>query len=141
MSINGDKYSCSVFKNSDCMIMEEGRCPQYDNEIAVTDFLAKELNLKIGDKVTVSRKDLKSEYIITGINIFANDLGLTFAMPLEGAKKLDIKDTFSYGFNLVDTTKCSDISDKINEKYSDILTVATNEVALFLICMLLQEMQ
>lgn len=128
MSIGGEDYSCTVFKNAECMIMAEGRCPQYDNEISVTDFLAKELNLKIGDKVTASRKNLEAEYVVTGIHVFANELGFNFAMPIEGAGKLDVKDTLYYGFNLADTSDRLTIADEINAKYSDIVTVVTNEV-------------
>lgn len=112
---------CCVQK-PESIIMSEGRYPQYDNEIAVTDFLAKELNLKTGDKVTVSSKNIAAEYIITGIHVYAANSGLTFAMPLEGAKKLDVQDVLFYGFSLKDTSECFDITDELNEKYSDILT-------------------
>jgi ABC-type lipoprotein release transport system permease subunit len=122
MSLNGDEYACVVYKNPESIIMSEGRYPQYDNEIAVTDFLAKELNLKTGDKVTVSSKNIAAEYIITGIHVYAANSGLTFAMPLEGAKKLDVQDVLFYGFSLKDTSECFDIADELNEKYSDILT-------------------
>lgn len=121
ISINGDEYSCNVYKNPEFMIMEEGRAPQYDNEIAITDFLAKELDLKIGDKVMLSRREFEEEYIITGINVFANELGLNFSMPLEGAKKLGVEDVIFYGFNLVDDTECKVIAQELHEKYGDIL--------------------
>lgn len=121
LSINGDEYSCNVYKNPEFIVMEEGRAPQYDNEIAITDFLAKELDLKIGDKVKVSRQEFEEEYIITGINVFANELGLNFSMPLEGAKKLGIEDTLFYGFNLEDETECKLVAEELNEKYGDII--------------------
>ncbi|MEE1220107.1 MAG: FtsX-like permease family protein [Ruminococcus sp.] len=121
MSINGDEYSCNVYKNPEFIVMEEGRAPKYNNEIAVTDFLAKELGLKIGDKVKVSRLEFEEEYIITGINVFANNLGLNFAMPLEGAKKLGVEDTLFYGFNLADETECKILAEKLNKKYNGII--------------------
>lgn len=121
ISLNGDEYSSNVYKNSEFMIMEEGRAPQYDNEIAVTDFLAKDLDLKIGDKVTLSRRNFEEEYIITGINVFANELGMNFSIPLEGAKKLGIEDTLFYGFNITDDGECMKIAKELNKKYGDIL--------------------
>lgn len=122
MLINGNEYLSNIYKNPEFIVMEEGRAPQYDNEIAVTDFLSKELNLKIGDKVTISRQNYEYDYLITGINIYANELGLNFSMPLEGAKKLGIEDTLFYGYSLADETKCKELAEEINEKYGDILT-------------------
>ena len=122
MLINGNEYLSNIYKNPEFIVMEEGRAPKYDNEIALTDFLSKELNLKIGDKVTISRQNYEYEYLITGINIYANELGLNFSMPLEGAKKLGIEDTLFYGFSLADETMCEELAEEINEKYGDILT-------------------
>lgn len=122
MLINDDEYSCNIYKNPEFIVMEEGRAPEYDNEIAVTDFLAKELNIKIGDKVTISRQNYEYEYLITGINIYANELGLNFSMPLEGAKKFGIEDTLFYGYSLADETVCNELAEELNEKYGDILT-------------------
>ena len=125
--INGDEYSCNVYKNPEFIVMEKGRAPEYDNEIAITDFLAKELDLKIGDKVTISRQNYEYEYLVTGINVFANELGLNFSMPLEGANNLGIEDTLYYGFNLADETKCKTLAEEINNKYGDILTATGYE--------------
>ena len=122
MLINGNEYLSNIYKNPEFIVMEEGRAPKYDNEIALTDFLSKELNLKIGDKVTISRQNYEYEYLITGINIYANELGLNSSMPLEGAKKLGIEDTLFYGFSLADETMCEELAEEINEKYGDILT-------------------
>lgn len=127
MSLNGSEYLCSVYKNPDSIVMSEGRSPEYDNEIAVTDILAEELNLKTGDKVIVSKRDCKSECIITGICVIANDLGLTFAMPLEAAKKLGLEDIFYYAYSITDVAKCTAIADELNDKYSDIITATANE--------------
>ena len=128
MAINGEEYSCVVHKMPETMIMEAGRYPQYDNEIAVTDLLAKELDLKIGDKVTVSMGSHDLECIITGVHIDVSELGLNFSMPLATSQNLGIEDTLFYGFNIADTAACSAIAEELNAKYADILTVATNEV-------------
>lgn len=127
MSLNGDEYICAVYKNPESMIMSEGRYPQYDNEIAITDILADELNLRIGDKVTVSNKSFNAEYIITGINVKANDLGRNFSIPLEGAKKLDVDDVYFCGYSLTNASECVAIADEVNEKFSDIVTATGSE--------------
>ena len=119
-TLNENEYMCSIYKNPEVMVMLEGRYPQYDNEIAVTDILADELDLKIGDKVTVSNKDNKEEYVITGFNTYANNLGINFSMPYEAAQKLDIPEGLTYSYDLVDASECQDIAEELNEKYSDL---------------------
>lgn len=126
MTLNGDEYACLVYENPENIVMSDGRYPQYDNEIAVTDFLAKEQNLKIGDKVIVSCKDHEAEYVITGINVYATNSGLTFAMPFEGAQKLGTEDILNYGFSLADSSECVALAEEINEKYSNTLTAVGN---------------
>ena len=119
-TLNENEYMCSIYKNPEVMVMLEGRYPQYDNEIAVTDILADELDLKIGDKVTVSNKDNKEEYVITGFNTYANNLGINFSMPYEAAQKLDIPEGLTYSYDLVDASECQAIAEELNEKYSDL---------------------
>ncbi len=127
MSLNGAEYSCAIYKNPEAILMSEGRYPKYENEIAISDFLAEELNLKTGDKVTVSNNNLESECIITGIAINANDLGLNFTIPFECAKKLGVYDIYYCGYSIDEPSKCFDIADDINKKFSDLLTATAYE--------------
>jgi predicted lysophospholipase L1 biosynthesis ABC-type transport system permease subunit len=127
MPLNNSDYLCAVYKNPEVMIMTEGRYPQYDNEIAITDILAEELDLNIGDKVTVSNSSFTSECIITGINVYAVDTGLNFSMPLVAAQKLGIEDIYYYTYSLKDASKCVAIADAINEAYPDIVVAEADE--------------
>lgn len=127
MSLNGGDYMCAVYKNPDAMVMQEGRYPRYDNEIAVTEILADELGLKTGDKVIVSNKGFTVECIITGINVYANDLGLNFSVPLVLAQKLGVEDVLHCGYSLKDASQRFAIADQINERFSDIVTATASE--------------
>lgn len=92
MSLDGEVLCCVIYKNLDAVIsINKGWAPLYDNEVVVTNILADELGLKIGDTVTVANKNEKSEYIISGLNQNINDLGRCFSMSLEGAKKIGIE--------------------------------------------------
>lgn len=71
----------------------EGRTCQYDNEILITEFVSRDLELQIGDTVMVASGEQKEEYLISGIYQSANDAGANFAMNLEGFLRLQ-KDTF-----------------------------------------------
>lgn len=65
-SINGEEYHCTIWKDTELIPATKGRVPLYDNEIIITDIVAEELNLNIGDKVTVSHNNKKETYIISG---------------------------------------------------------------------------
>lgn len=122
LSINGEELHCTIYKNPEAITnLTKGRAPLYSNEIVITDILADELNLNMGDKVAVSYRDKKSEFIISGFYQSINDTGRCFAMPLTGAKKLDI-DTITYGgYSLSDTSKCKEIEERLNNDFGDIL--------------------
>lgn len=122
MSINGDEYNCSIYKNPEMIAMSKGRAPLYDNEIVITDILSDEIALNIGDEVTVSHNDKKGRYIVSGIYNGMNDTGLCFAMSLDGAKILGFDSVNYGGYSLAEPEKNEIIVDELNEKYSDILS-------------------
>lgn len=121
-SINGENLYCMIYANPDVISMAKGRYPQYDNEIVITEFVGEELELKIGDKVTVSSNDKKSEYMITGFFQTTNDTGRCFGMNRKGAKKIDTGEIEYACYSLRDTTHCEDIKKDVNDKYGEFLT-------------------
>lgn len=122
MSINGDEYNCSIYKDPERIVMSKGRAPLYDNEIVITDILSNEIALNIGDEVTVSHNDKKGKYIVSGIYNGMNDTGLCFAMSLDGARILGFDSVNYGGYSLAEPEKNEIIADELNEKYSDILS-------------------
>ena len=142
MSLNGDEYMCAVFKNQESILITDGRVPKYDNEIAITELLAEELDLKIGDEVTVVNNENKAEYIITGINVNANDIGLNFSIPLEGAEKLGIEDVYYCGYSLKDSTKAEDVANAINNNFSDVVSaeVVDSDVSMYMYTLVVDAM-
>ena len=122
MSLNGEEIYCSIYQSPEMIpAVTKGRVPKYDNEIVITDILADELDLKMGDKVTVSHKDKKATYIITGFNQAVNDTGRCFVMNLDGAKRLGKESLYHYGIQLKNPEKATEIADVLNKKYEEIL--------------------
>ena len=122
LSLNGEEIYCSIYQSPEMIpAVTKGRAPKYDNEIVITDILADELDLKMGDKVTVSHKDKKETYMITGFNQAMNDTGRCFAMTLEGAKRLGKVNIYYYGFQLEDSKKAKEAVNALNKKYKEIL--------------------
>jgi ABC-type antimicrobial peptide transport system permease subunit len=127
MTLDDNEYYCVVYDNPEVIIMAEGRYTQYDNEIAITEILADELGLKIGDKVTAANRDFQAEYIVTGFHVDASDTGLNFAMPLVAGKKMGIEQTTYRAYTLKDDSQCIAIAEEINKAYSDIVTASGAE--------------
>jgi ABC-type antimicrobial peptide transport system permease subunit len=67
------------------------------------------------------------ECIVTGINVYANDLGLNFSMPFALAQKLGVEDVYYCAYSLQDPSQRFAIADEINEKFSDIVAASATE--------------
>lgn len=100
----------------------EGRTCQYDNEILITDFVADDLGLQIGDTVTVAENDKKEEYMVSGIYQCANDMGSNFAMSKAGYDRVG-NQRLGEAYCLKNPEKAKDIAEKLNERYGTELKV------------------
>lgn len=127
ISINGENIYCMIYQNPEMAATSKGRSPIYDNEIAISEFIADELELHIGDKVLLSDNDKKAEYLISGYYRSMSDAGRCFAMSLEGAKKLGINYIFYFGYSLSDFKDAEKIAEEINQKYGDLIECAGSE--------------
>lgn len=126
-SINGDQVICSIYDNPEVTVPLKGRAPKYDNEIAITEILADELDIKIGDKVTVGYRDKKSEYVVSGLIQYINDAGRCFGMSYEGAEKLGFDEPLWRLYRLTEPDKAQELADVLNEEYGDILEAEASE--------------
>lgn len=63
--INGIDCTMNVISKPDYYNILEGRTCKYDNELVLTEMMAKDLDVSIGDTVTVTNGDKEAEYIIT----------------------------------------------------------------------------
>lgn len=119
ISIDGEEVWCGIHKDVDNLVILKGRMPTYDNEIVITEIVADEMGITMGDQVTLSYRDKKGEYIISGIYQYMNDTGRNFSMSLEAAEKLGI-DAISWGgYTISDENRAEEIVDALNEKYAD----------------------
>lgn len=99
----------------------KGRSCTYDNEMLITEFVAKEFGLKIGDEVTLSLKDNSAKYIVSGIYQCANDAGKNIAISgdgyerLTGNKMLDLR----VNYRVSDKDKITEIENWVKENYAE----------------------
>ncbi|MCM1561886.1 MAG: FtsX-like permease family protein, partial [Butyrivibrio sp.] len=128
-SLNGEQLMLMIYGDGKYIPdILEGRAPRYDNEIVVTEIAAESLELEIGDRVTVGRRDKKVEYMITGFNQCMNDVGMNFSMTAPAAEKLyeELPNLF-LGYILEDKAQGENVEEALNKKYGNLLEAGYEE--------------
>lgn len=112
----------------------EGRTCRYANEIVITEFVAEDLGVKIGDTVQVSYQGNAGDFLISGIYQCPNDMGLNFGMTLEGYAGIggypESDNANKYGFLtyyiLEDSTKTGELTEWLETTYGEDIVLDEN---------------
>lgn len=118
ISLDGVNIHCNFYNNP--LIIEKtlfkGRIPKYKNEISITQIVADEYGLDIGDTVTLSKEN-KADYLITGLHQSSNDLGMCIAMSYDAYKRIGNRIPDSLYIKLADSSFAKEVTDFLNETY------------------------
>ncbi|MCM1143841.1 MAG: ABC transporter permease [Blautia sp.] len=109
--LNQVDYLINVCSTAEYFHILEGRTCRYQNEIVVTDLVAEELGISIGDMVTVSSFGKELDFIICGVYQCANDMGANFALTKEAYEQFAVEEAkqISYwNFYLLENTSLVD---------------------------------
>ena len=103
------------FSDSKYLNCYSGERPVRDNEVALSESMAKRLSKKVGDRITLSHKNkddiVKSgEYLITGLTQNANSYNF---ITIDGMKKTDSDNQFHQLFVYSETLGFKQIEDKL----------------------------
>ncbi|MDE5938634.1 MAG: ABC transporter permease [Lachnospiraceae bacterium] len=88
VTVNGQEYTANVLDDTKWFHMLSGRVCD-DNSILITDTVAREMNLEIGDTVRVSANGRMGEYEVSGIYQCANGMGANIGMSIGGYARID----------------------------------------------------
>lgn len=86
--INNQNIACS------------GRCPEYENEIALAAKYAKEQQLGIGNEITIAANGKKETYVITGLVQNSNNMGKDCLLTRAGYERMGKLQEMGYSMNL-----------------------------------------
>lgn len=98
----GDKQVtslCDIYDDTSKLqtdTLVEGRRPQYDNEVLLSNPLCNRLGVSLGDVVYIETNDKSEAYIIVGISQHINNLGKKGMLTFDGVKRLNQKMKPSY---------------------------------------------
>ncbi len=129
VTINNIDYTVNVISEPDRYSILKGRTCKYDNEVVLTEFVAKDIGVDIGDTVDVSWGGNTEKYIVSGIYQCANDMGSNFGMNQEGfARIYSTSDRFGLYHNYIirDTNIKQSICDYLADKFGDSIAVDIN---------------
>ncbi|MDE6844310.1 MAG: hypothetical protein K2J99_00895 [Lachnospiraceae bacterium] len=88
VTVNGQEYTANVLDDTKWFHMLSGNVCD-DNSILITDTVAREMNLQIGDVVRVSANGRMDEYEVSGIYQCANGMGTNIGMSIGGYARID----------------------------------------------------
>lgn len=127
-SLNGISYTANVIDEPERFHILEGRTCTAENEIVITEFIAANFGIGIGDTVTVRGDSGSGEYIVSGIYACANDMGGNFGMNREGYLKIgrDHQNLWCWHYFLADSSQKRTIADTLENAYSGDIHVHEN---------------
>lgn len=106
----------------------EGRSCYGDDEIVITEFIAADLGVAVGDTLTVSASLGEAEYLISGIYSCANDMGDTIGMSREGYLKIgqDSPEIWCHHYFLADPTQKAAVTEALTQTFGGDVHVHEN---------------
>lgn len=122
VSVGGVKTLCIMHDSDDGFNIISGREPRYENEIAITEFVAEEQGLSIGQEIELTYENQKAKYLIVGINQCLYDTGHNVAMNMLGAKRLGEFTIRNLMYSLSDPSQAYAIKEYIDRNCQDLIS-------------------
>ena len=128
VAVNGVDYTANVIDQPERFHILEGRTCEAEDEIVITEFIAGNFGLAIGDTVIVSGGLASGEYIVTGIYSCANDMGDNIGMTAEGYLLIgrDDPQIWCHHYFLADPSQKAVITEALESAYGGDVHVHEN---------------
>lgn len=127
-NIKDEQYYVQVYDGEESLFPPlDGRPPQYDNEIYVTELLADEIGKKIGDSVLLHYNDNEEEYIITGFFQTVYEAGREAQITIDGARRLGKDSPCEADVRLSEGADKESVKAAINEKFDGVYQASLSE--------------
>ena len=128
VSVNGTSYTANVISEPKRFHMMQGKTCRSEDEIVVTEFVAKDMDVKVGDRLMVQGDKGREEYTVSGIYQCANDMGDNIGMSREGYLKIgqDNPHLWCYHYFLADSSMKAEITEALETAYGGDVHVHEN---------------
>lgn len=133
-TVNSMEYVLYSISKPEYYHILKGRTCKYANEIVITEFVAQDLRVKIGDTVQVAYYDNVGDFLISGIYQCSNDVGANFGMSMEGFASIgghwEGDDPNQYGaytyYIFEDSAKTEEITEWLTAGYGEDVALDKN---------------
>lgn len=128
VSVDGVDYTANVITDPDRFHIMEGRSSRNEDEIVLTEFVAADLGVSIGDTVTVQADSGSADYTVSGIYTCANDMGDNVGMSRAGYLKIGSDDPaiWCHHYFLEEPSKKADITQALDAAFGGDVHVHEN---------------
>lgn len=128
VSVNGIDYTANVISDPERFHMIEGQTSMAEDEIVLTEFVASDLGVSVGDTVTVQANMGSAVYTVSGIYACANDMGDNVGLSREGYLKIgqDSEELWCCHYFLADTSQKTAVTQALQEAYGGDVHVHEN---------------
>lgn len=128
VSVNGIDYTANVISDPKRFHLIEGRTSMAEDEIVLTEFVASDLGVSVGDTVTVQADMGSGVYTVSGIYTCANDMGDNVGLSREGYLKIgqDSPELWCYHYFLADPSQKTAVTEALQEAYGGDVHVHEN---------------
>lgn len=128
--LNQTEYLMNVISEPEYYNILEGRTCLYRNELVMTDLVADELDVGIGDSVSLGVDGREQEFIVSGIYQCANDIGANFGVTKEGFESFQDEEgsgkEYYILYRLQDSSAVEEIIETLQRTYGERITVEGN---------------
>lgn len=128
VAINGVDYTANVISDPKRFHILKGRTCTNDYEVVLTEFVAANFGISIGDTVIIQGDSDSGEYVVSGIYSCANDMGDNIGMNREGYLRIgnDNPNIWCLHYFLDDTSKKALIIQDLEDTYGGDIHVYEN---------------
>ncbi|MCM1327081.1 MAG: hypothetical protein NC094_07175 [Bacteroidales bacterium] len=119
VTVEGVDYTANVITQPERFHMLKGRTCAGEDEIVLTEFVAADLDVGIGDTVRVSGELGTSEYKVSGIYQCANDMGANVGLSRGGYQKIgrETSNMWCVHYFLEDTEKQAEVMQALEDTF------------------------
>lgn len=128
VSVNGVDYTANVISEPERFHILEGRTCAADSEIVITEFIADDLGVGIGDTLTVTGDSGSGDYLVSGIYSCANDMGANVGLSQAGYLNIgkDDPQIWCHHYFLADRAQKAAITETLEQTYGGDIHIHEN---------------
>lgn len=128
VAVEGLDYTANVITEPERFHLLTGRGIEREDEILVTEFVAEDLGISLGNTVSVSDQGREADFTVVGLYQCANEMGANIGMSREGFARIgtEIASMWCRHYFLEDASRKEEIIPALESAYGSALYIHEN---------------